>query len=101
MAIGAIELTTISRSQDYTAIKHNEDNKGVLQQSQIGVDKKQQIDHNTKQVLKKDDVSWQQKKFDAKDKGNGSYQGDGGKKRQKDADGKVIAKGYTGFDIKI
>ena len=101
MAIGAIEFTTISRSQDHTIMKHNEDNKGVLLQNQIDEDKKQRIEHNTKQVVKKDDASWQQKKFDAKEKGNGSYQGDGGKNRQKESDGKVIAKGRPGFDIKI
>ena len=33
MAFGAIELTTISRAQDYTTIKHNEDNKVVVDQS--------------------------------------------------------------------
>ena len=102
MAIGAIELTTISRTHDYSTIKHNEDNKGILQQSQLGVDRKHEIEHNTKQVTRKEDAMWQQKKFDAKDKGNGAYQGDGGQKRKKEADGKVIAKGgYTGFDIKI
>ena len=33
MAFGAIELTTISRSQDYSSIKQNEDNKAALSQA--------------------------------------------------------------------
>ena len=33
MAFGSIELTTISRAQDYTTIKHNEDNKVNVDQA--------------------------------------------------------------------
>ena len=33
MAFGSIELTTISRAQDYSAIKQNEDNKAFVDQT--------------------------------------------------------------------
>ncbi len=102
MAFGSIELTTISRAQDYTPIKHNEDNKGFVDQTNIG----QQIQKNTEQQIKEvhssDNSDWHNKKFDAKEKGGNEYQGNGGSKRQKqEKNDKVIAKGRQGFDMKI
>ena len=35
MAFGSIEFTTISRLQDYSGIKQNEDNKGMIDQGHI------------------------------------------------------------------
>lgn len=103
MAMGAIELGTVVRSQDYTTIKQNEDNKNTAQQSLLVQDREKEDTQKTKQVNQSDNAEWQQKKFDARDKGNGSYEGDGGSKRkkEKEPDGKVILKGRGGFDIKI
>lgn len=103
MAMGAIELGTIVRSQDYTTIKQNEDNKSVSQQSVLVQDRQKEDTQKTRQVNQSDDAQWQQKKFDAREKGNGSYEGDGGSKRkkEKEPDGKVVLKGRSGFDIKI
>lgn len=103
MAMGAIELGTIARSQDYTTIKQNEDNKNVDQQSILIQDRQKEDNQKTKQVNQSDDTQWQQKKFDAREKGSNSYEGDGGSKRkkEKEPDGKVILKGRGGFDIKI
>lgn len=103
MAMGAIELGTIVRAQDYTTIKQNEDNKGTTQQSVLVEDRQKEDTQKTKQVNQSDDTQWQQKKFDAREKGNGSYEGDGGSKRKKEKkpDGKVVLKGRGGFDIKI
>lgn len=103
MAMGAIELGTIARSQDYTTIKQNEDNKNVAQQNVLVQDMQKEDLQKTKQVNQSDDTQWQQKKFDAREKGSNSYEGDGGSKRkkEKEPDGKVILKGRGGFDIKI
>ena len=103
MAMGAIELGTIVRSQDYTTIKQNEDNKSVAQQSVLVQDRQKEDTQKTRQVNQGEDAQWQQKKFDAREKGNGSYEGDGGNKRKKgkEPDGKVVLKGQGGFDIKI
>lgn len=103
MAIGVIELATIARSQDYTAIKQNEDNKGVAQQSNLVHNMQQNDEQKIRQVNQSDNADWQQKKFDAKEKGNGNYSSDGGqnKKNKKQPDGKVMLKGQGGFDIKI
>lgn len=103
MAWGAIELGTIARAQDYTTIKQNEDNKGIAQQSNLVQNMQHEAEQKTRQVTESENAMWQQKKFDAKEKGNGSYAGDGGsgKKKQKEPDGKVLIKGREGFDIKI
>lgn len=103
MAMGAIELGTVVRSQDYTTIKQNEDNKSVAQQNVLVQDRQKEDTQKTRQVNQGDETQWQQKKFDARDKGNSSYEGDGGSKRkkEKEPDGKVILKGRSGFDIKI
>lgn len=102
MAFGSIELGTIARSQDYTTIKQNEDNKGIAQQNNLVHQMQQETEHKTRQVTHSDNADWQQKKFDAREKGNGSYAGDGGsKKKKKEPDGRVLIKGREGFDIKI
>lgn len=103
MAMGSIELGTIIRSQDYTTIKQNEDNKGIAQQSALVQDRQKDDTRKMRQVNQSDDTQWQQKKFDARDKGSNSYAGNGGKDRgkEKEPDGRVIVKGRGGFDIKI
>lgn len=102
MAFGSIELGTIARSQDYTTIKQSEDNKGVAQQNNLVYQMQQETEQKTRQVTHSDNADWQQKKFDAREKGNGSYAGDGGsKKKKKEPDGRVLINGREGFDIKI
>ena len=103
MAMGVAELGAIARTQDYTTVKQNEDNRGLTQQSGLVQNMQKETEHKTKQVNKGDDAVWQHKKFDAKEKGNGSYEGDGGSRKKKEAepDGKVLIKGRSSFDIKI
>ncbi len=102
MAFGSIEITTITRAQDYAAIKHNEDNKGVVDQTNIGHQMHKDAQQRTTQVRSSDNSEWQNKKFDAKDKGQNEYQGSQGKgQKQEEKKEKVIQKGHSGFDIKI
>ncbi len=103
MALGAIELGTIARSQDYTTLKQNEDNKGISQQSNLVQEMHREADNRTRQVVQSDNVDWQKKKFDSKEKGSNSYAGDGGRNRKKQApaDGCVVCKDKKSFDIKI
>ncbi len=98
MSINRIELQgTITRAQDYTTIKHNQDNKGMVDQSNFQAQFHKTVENKATQV----------QKYDAKEKGNGEYSGDGGKKRKKDqdkdkdADGRVVLKGIGRFDMKI
>jgi len=102
MAFGSIELTTISRAQDYTTIKQNEDNKGFVDQNLLGVQSQKQEDQKAHDVNQSDRSGWQNKKFDARDKGSNEYQGNGGKDRQKkEFKDQVVVNGHKGFDIKI
>lgn len=105
MTISRVELQgQISRAQDFTTIKHQEDNKGLVDQSnyQRQVDRKTEVRAHV--VQQGDRAENEGKRFDAKEQGNGTYSGDGGQKRKKSEqkeDGKVTLKGYSSFDIKI
>lgn len=102
MAVGPIEMSTIARAQDYTTIKHNDDNKVFVDQANFGQQLTKNVEQMTKQVHSSDDSDWQNKKFDAKEKGNNAYHGDGGQKREPSQKREqVIAKGHQSFDIKI
>lgn len=106
MSISRIELQgTITRAQDYTAIKHNEDNKGMIDQSNFQNQFHKVVDNKLTQVHHGENAENMNKRFDAKDKGNGQYAGDGGRQRKReseqDADGKVLIKNMGGFDMKI
>lgn len=102
MAIGAMELATVARSQDYTTIKHNEDSRPLVQQAALGQQLQKEVEQKTRQVRESDNSDWQNKKFDAREKGNGEYSGDGGAKRERNkGKDQVVVKGYQGFDIKI
>lgn len=103
MAMGVMEIASITRSQDYTTIKQGEDNKSMMQQSNLVQDMKKEAEHKTKQVNKGDNADWHQKKYDAKEKGNGSYEGNGSRnqKKKNEPDGQVVVKGRSSFDIKV
>ena len=103
MAFGSIEITTITRAQDYTAIKHNEDNKPLVNQTNIGQQIQKDTDQKAREVRSSDNSDWQNKKFDAREKGKGEYQGDGGRNRRRKAEepDAVKEKGHRSFDIKI
>lgn len=105
MAISRIELQgQVTRAQDFTTIKQNEDNKGMVDQSNFQNQFQQNIDQHLHQVRRGDESEFLNKRFDAKEKGNGSYEGDGGrnrKKKEEQDDGRVICKRQGGFDIKI
>ena len=51
MAYGAIELTTISRSQDYATIKHNEDNKVGVDQNNFSNQVQKAVEQNVRDFL--------------------------------------------------
>ena len=86
MAIGFVEMQgQITRAQDFTSIKHNDDNKGMVEQANFGHQMTKQPEYH-------------ERKFDAKDKGSNEYHGDGGRSRREkkeessEPDGKVIMK---------
>lgn len=106
MAINPIILQgQITRTPEFTTIKHNEDTKGMVDQLNIHKQFDSQVDNKLHQVQKKDDPENEGKQYDAKEKGNEQYTGDGGQKRKKrnkqQPDGKVLLKGQSNFDIKV
>ena len=110
MAIGQVELNhAMTRIQDYTTQKHNEDQRGVLQQTQAQDKFNKELNQDIRKVVKtnqdeyQNKTQYQNKKFDAREKGSNQYTGEGGNKRKKDekTDGKVTLKSTSSFDIRI
>lgn len=105
MSLGPIEFNvTVSRVQDYTTLKHNEDIRPNVQQMDISRQTIKETDHKASYVDKKDEANNEQKKQDAKDKGKNKYMGDGGKNRpgaRIPKEGTVVKKEQGGFDFRI
>ena len=105
MTISRVEIQgQITRAQDFTNIKHNEDMKGSVEQSQIMQRNDRAAELKLQHVNDSEHAENRQKKMDAKGEGSNQYYGDGGKNRKnkKEEDGKVVLKGVpSGFDLKI
>ena len=106
MAIGQIEIQgQITRAHDMTAYKHHEDTKGMVEQSNVGVQFTKHVEAQLTKVNRGEQAEYQNKKFDAKEKGKNEYNGDGGRRKKKEGkketDGKVILKGIGNFDISL
>ena len=103
MAIGFVEMQgQITRAQDYTMLKHNDDTKGMVEQANFGQQMTKQVEKQVERVNKGEQPEYHERKFDAKDKGSNEYHGDGGKNRKglkKESDGKVLLKGVSTFDV--
>lgn len=105
MAISPIEFQgVITRTQDVTMIQHNEDQKGMVNQSNFQMQMDKSVEHHLNQVRSADNADPKQDRSDAREKSNAEYAGDGGRRRKKNpvsADGVVIRKGENHFDISI
>lgn len=105
MALGPIELNvTVTRVQDYTTIKHNEDMRPNVQQMDLSHSNIKEADHKASYVDKKEEANNDQKKQDAKEQGKNKYMGDGGKNRpgaKIPKEGAVVKKEQGGFDFRI
>jgi len=105
MAIGLVEMQGgIPRVQDYASMKHQEDSKGIIDQSNLAGQNEKKIDEKANYVVRKDNASKSNNQADAKDQGKGQYAGDGGQHRKKDeipVDGRVVVKGSSHFDVRL
>lgn len=106
MAITPLEqLGAIGRTQDFSAIRQQEDNKMLGNQTIIQTQVEKEAEERVSQVRQADHAERKEKKFDAKEKGDNPYAGDGGKGRKRtqeeNTDGKVVLKGVGSFDMKI
>lgn len=106
MAIGLVEMHgQITRAQDFTTIKHNEDSKEMVEQANVGQQMTKQVERQVKRVNQGEQPEYHNRKFDAKDKGSNEYHGDGGQSRKKnkgeEPDGKVIMKKADNVEFSI
>ncbi|MGN0308823.1 MAG: hypothetical protein ACI4DN_11475 [Lachnospiraceae bacterium] len=104
MAIGQIDLNnSMTRIQEFTTQRHNEDQRGLVEQNQLHNQFNKELNLNMRQVVKSEHTEYQNKKFDAKEKGSNQYSSDGGRKKKKGqhSEGRVIPKEQSGFDVKI
>lgn len=104
MAINPIEMNgMVSRSQDLSILKQNEDARAVLQQGNVAnaVVKKAQEKHE--QVVNSEKTEYNEYRYDAKEKGNGSYPEGQKQKKKKETreDGTVVVKKPKGFDMRV
>lgn len=105
MAISPFELNTgITRAQDFSILKQNEDSRGLVDHQNFHVNLEKENTKKLQQVQKSEDTQGKNTEYNASDKGNGKYMGDGGKNRKgaaKASDGTVVVKGTSRLDIKI
>ncbi len=99
--MASMEIATIARTQDFSTIKQFEDNRAALAQMNMHQQSGKEIQNRAKQVLQTEEAQWQQKRFDARDKGNNEYAGDGGKGRRRQPTEQVVVKKQQGFDVKV
>lgn len=108
MSVGPLTLNgMLQRTNDYSTLKQNEDNRPITEQHTIAnqqVKQEHALTHKVATLKQKENEAY---RYDAKEKGNGSYQGkqkkkQNGKETEKASD-KVMLKGHgeSRFDIKI
>ncbi|WP_408070980.1 hypothetical protein [Butyrivibrio sp. JL13D10] len=119
MSISRIDFQgAVARTNDFSQIKQNEDNKVFTDQNAFQTEFNKEVDQKANSVTKKENVDQQQQeKHDAKEKGKNEYYGNGGKNRNQykspeelekltetliGADGKPLDMHISsGFDFKI
>lgn len=103
MAISPILLNGSIQQTDnvlHNQVKQVE--KGMVDQGNIQVQAEKKEQQQARQVVHADETLFKEGRFDAREKGNNEYAGDGGKNRKKGkGDGRVVAKSTGGFDMKI
>lgn len=105
MSISPIMLNgMVGRTQDISAFKQNEDNKGMIDQGNSQVRVQREVEEHLNTVREQDNADESKNHFDAKNEGNGQYTGDGGKrKHQKEVESEMVLNksDHGGFDVKI
>ena len=105
MAIGHVELQGgIQRLQDFSAIRHNEENRPTMEQAQSAIDFRQEVNTQAERVADSRDTDPDGAGLNGEGRGNARYRGDGGKRRRSaeekkekaQSDGKVFIKASPG-----
>lgn len=108
MAIRPVEVQgVVQRSHDIGQLKQNQDEKPLVEHNNIQTRMHHEVEHNARQVTKFENADKKESRYDAKEKGNGTYY-DQRKKRQRkqqadEEEGTVLLKRihHGSFDVKI
>ncbi len=93
---------TISRVQDFTTVKQNEDQKPMVDQTNILHQRTKDVEDKQTTVHDADDSDQHTYNYDAKNKGNGTYEQNKRKKRQQEKQPeKKAEEPRSAFDVKI
>ena len=113
MSINRIDFQgAFARTADVSPIKQNADNKGMVDQSNFQMQLNKEVDQKSTTVTESNKSEKDRSKFDAKEKGDNEYAGDGGKRRNQedkaekesfffDRNGRRMDSGSGSFDMKI
>lgn len=94
----------IQRTQDVSTLKQNEDNRPVVEQQVLYSQETKKLEQKLHQVNESQKEENEPYRYDAKEKGNGHYEGNKQKKNAKkhQKENRVLMKNQpSGFDIKI
>lgn len=100
--VSPIEIQGIlPRMQDVTTLKQNDDLHPQYEHvtTQMKRQENEIIHHES--VVKKENADKKENRFDAKEKGNGTYYQNKNQQRKENKEGKVIKKESGSFDIRI
>lgn len=104
MAINPINYAMIQRTNDVGTLKHNEDNRPMVNQQNIQVQVDKREDTLRHQVTNKEESERAKNDADAREEGKNKYRKRGQKKKEKAPAGedRVVRKQSSGgFDISI
>ncbi len=107
MSIRPVDFNGMMQNQQNVSnVKHNEDQKPMLQQQQAFATVTKQEEASARQVVNKDDLNREEYKFDARDGSKNEYQDNRKRKKSKQKekmeDGHVRIKGMSGgFDMTV
>ena len=103
MAISPILLHgTIQQTDNVLHNQVKQAEKGMVDQGNIQIQKEKKEEYDARHVVRHEDSTFKEERYDAKDKSKNAYSGDGGKNRKSlGKDGKIVQKATGGFDMKI
>lgn len=101
MPISRLDMISMApKTQEVTQYRQGEISKTFAEHVQIQSGFHKEIDHNSKQTVKSAKSENKEQRYDAKEKGSNSYEGQSAKKQKKEPEDKTEIK-LSNFDIKI
>ena len=92
---------TIQATQDVSMLKMHDDSHAAILQDNSFHKVEEEQDHKVHSVREADDTELNEKGYNASEKGDNEYTGDGGRNRRRNREGRVVVKGKGGFDISV